>query len=171
MNRLSRQLAASSRFFRCTNGSVARKTVFYPRYSTKKPDSPPQKDAKSEPPPSSELWKAIDQHVEAQSSEKKPKSIPVDNVDQLLEALESQAGQEALQKLPDYVTGEFNHLISNVLLQTGEGDVRVMHAIADMLSSSSSTFKLEVTVPLPDAPVAESRSRKLFLSESFTYIL
>ncbi|KAF5386436.1 hypothetical protein D9757_005848 [Collybiopsis confluens] len=153
MNRLSRQLAASSRLFRSSNASVARNTAAYARTYAKKPPSP-SNEPRTESAPSSE---AIDQHLEIrQPSSNGPKRIRVDNVDELLQALESEAGAETIRKLPKYVTGEFNHLMSNVLLQNGEGDTRVMHAIADLLSSSSSKFKLEVTVPLPEIPTTEN---------------
>lgn len=73
--------------------------------------------------------------------------IQVSNLDELLEALESQAGQEALLMLPERASQELNQLLSEVVQSDGEGDAHTMHAVAQLLSMYN--LKIEVNVPLP----------------------
>ncbi|GAW03563.1 37s ribosomal protein s5 [Lentinula edodes] len=157
MNRLSRQLAASSRLFRSTNVLVARTPATVSSRTYAKKRSGPRRDSAKQPHPanSSEIRTAQvapNTRSEAAALANKPavdsdRVIQVSNLDELLEALESQAGQEALLMLPERASQELNQLLSEVVQSDGEGDAHTMHAVAQLLSMYN--LKIEVNVPLP----------------------
>ncbi|KAJ3781885.1 hypothetical protein GGU11DRAFT_747618 [Lentinula aff. detonsa] len=166
MNRLSRQLVASSRLIRPTNVSAARTpTSVYSRKYAKKHTSSRQ-DSATHPYPatSSEIRTAkSESHTppfDAQSSMKElpvssSPTIQVDNLDELLEVFESQAGQEMLLMLPERAFQELNELLSKVMQSDGKEDAHIMHAVAQLLSAFN--FKLQVTVPLPEEALSEEQ--------------
>ncbi|KAJ3726713.1 hypothetical protein C8R42DRAFT_639186 [Lentinula raphanica] len=160
MNCLSRQLVASSRILRPVNVFVARTspTVCSRRYS-KSNSGPRNGRANPHPGTTSEL-KAVKEEAsgilsDAESSSKVNSTftVPVNDLDEMLEVLESQAGQEALLMLPERANKELNQLLSEVVQSDGEGDIRIMHAVAQLLSTPK--FKMEITTPLPPEDQAQ----------------
>ncbi|KAJ4473100.1 hypothetical protein J3R30DRAFT_3684963 [Lentinula aciculospora] len=169
MNRLSRQLAASSRILRSTNVFIGRTPVIVcsRNYAKKHPGSRHRDSAQQ---PSSEIRTTkgeSDTDYEAHLTtlvDDSPVNIQVNNLDELLEALESQAGQEALLMLPERASQELNQLLSEVVQEDGQGDVQIMHAMAQLLSTFN--FHLEVTLPLPEAPEVPSEAVQMELQRT-----
>ncbi|KAJ3728014.1 37S ribosomal protein S5 [Lentinula guzmanii] len=159
MNRLSRQLVASSRLIRSSNVSAVKTstTVYSRKYAKKHTSSRQDSATHPHPATSSEIRTAkSESHTppfDTQSSTKEVSvssspTIQVNNLDELLEVFESQAGQEMLLMLPERAFQELNELLSKVMQSDGKGDAHIMHAVVQLLSAFN--FKLQVTVPLPE---------------------